>query len=213
MMELVRDTESTSLQQFESLLALTNLASIDEETKERIVSEKGISTLSYAMFSDHEMVKTAATEALCNLVPSPAMMKHLAEPENLKIWVAFAADHEQNFECSRAAVGCLAMATYDPKISNALVGLKAFQESMMTLLESGNLELMHRVLVLVQNLFEQGGGCRKAVIEAGIVSFCRAYVESYQDGTKAADLGFSPEQRGLLDVTIEIAKQIVRVAA
>jgi hypothetical protein len=165
------------------------------------------------MFSDHEMVKAAATEALCNLVPHPAMMEHLADPEHLKLWIAFAADYEVNFECSRAAVGCLAMATYDPKIARALVGLKSFRESMTNILESGNLELMHRVLVLIQNLVEQGGECRDNVISTGIASFCRAYVESYHDGSKATDLGFSSEQRGLLDVTIDLAKQIVEATS
>ena len=210
LMQLIRDHDATDLQQFEALLAITNLASSDDETKERIVAEKGISSLSYAMFSDHEMVRRAGTEAMCNLVPHPAMMKHLADPEHLKLWLAFASDVEGNFECARAAAGCLAMSSYDPAIANALVDLKSFRESMMTMLESGNLEVMHRVFVIVLNLVEQGGKCREAAMSAGLVAFCEVYVSSYHDGKKADELHFSAADQQQMAVTVDVAKEIVR---
>lgn len=43
---MCRDHESLNLQQFEGLLALTNLASLDN-VKSRIVAEKGISCFQY----------------------------------------------------------------------------------------------------------------------------------------------------------------------
>lgn len=209
LIQLVRDHEASDLQQFEALLAITNLACTGEESKEKIISEKGISTLSYAMFSDHELVRRAATEAMCNLVPHPAMLAHLANPENLRLWAAFAADHEVNFECSRAAAGCLAMATHDPTIAASLVGLSSFKDSVSSMMESGNLELMHRALVVLHNLVLQGGNCRGRVVETGMVAFCRAYVESYHDGDKAADLGFTMTQRDQMKQTVDLAKEIV----
>lgn len=212
LIQLIRDNDTTDLQQFEALLAITNLASANDETKERIVAEKGISTLSYAMFSDHEMVQRAATEAMCNLVPHPAMMKHLADPEHLRLWLAFASDVEENFECARAAAGCLAMSTYDPDIAKALVDLKSLKESMLAMLECGNLEVMHRALVIVLNLVEQGGKCREAALAAGLISFCEAYVVSYHDGKKADELHFSAADQQQMAVTVDVAKEIVRQA-
>lgn len=211
-MQLIRDNDATDLQQFEALLAITNLGSADDETKQRIVAEKGVSTLSYAMFSDHEMVQRSATEAMCNLVPHPEMMKHLADPEHLRLWLAFASDIEGNFECARAAAGCLAMSTYDPAIANVLIDLKPFTESMMSMLECGNLEVMHRALVIVLNLVEQGGKCREAAFSAGLVRFCEAYVGSYHDGKKANELHFSAADQQLMAVTVDSAKDIVRQA-
>ena len=96
LIQLVRDNDATDLQRFESLLALTNLAGYDDETKQRIISERGISVLSYAMFSDHEMVRRAATEAMSNLVPHPDLIEHMQQPEKLKVWIAFASDFDQN---------------------------------------------------------------------------------------------------------------------
>jgi hypothetical protein len=188
------------------------VASSSDDAKEKIVAEKGVSTLSYAMFSDHEMIRRAATEAMCNLVPHPAMIKYLADPENLRLWLAFAADLDSNFECARAASGCLAMSTDFTDVALALVRLKSFKESMTSLLESGNLELMHRVLVVIQNLLGQGGECKEIVVSAGLVAFCRAYVDSYHDGSLATSLGFTPEQQGLMSVTVDIAKAIVNMA-
>lgn len=212
LIQLISDNESTSLQQFEALLAITNLGSVSEETKERIVSEKGISTLSYSMFSDHEMVRRAGTEALCNLVPHPSMMKHLANPENLRLWLAYATDYEANYECSKAASGCLAMSTHDPAVAEALVGLKNFKEAMTVILESGDLDLMHRILATIENLVEQGGKKKEAVISAGLSAFCRAYVDSYHDGGNAASLGFDASLQGKLAVTVELAKAIVALS-
>ncbi len=53
---LVHDHDSSDLQKFEALLSLTNLASFNDNTKQRIVAERGITYLSFAMFSIHEMV-------------------------------------------------------------------------------------------------------------------------------------------------------------
>jgi len=208
MIQLIKDSNASDLQHFESLLAVTNLASTGQDVTEKIVSEKGIHTLSYAMFSDHELVRRAATEAMCNLIPHPAMMKHLSDAENLRLWLAFSAEYEENFECARAALGCLAMSTYLQDIAEALVGLESFKESVTAILESGNLELMHRAFVMIQNLMGQGKKCKETIEEAGLLAFCFAYVRSYHDGSKAMDLHFSPEQQDVMLVTVDLAKEI-----
>jgi hypothetical protein len=212
LLQLIRDSEANDLQVFEALLAITNVAAAGDDTKDRIIAERGISTLSFAMFSNHEMVRRAATEAMCNLVPHPAMMEHLADPEHAGLWLAFAADHELNYECARAAAGCLAMATQDPAIAKTIVNLKKFNENIKCVLESGRLELMHRVLVMIYNLTQQEDEeCSQAVISNGLAAFCRLYVESYHDGSKAAELDdITPAERGIIPVTIEIAEEIVK---
>jgi hypothetical protein len=102
------------------------------------------------------------------------------------------------------------MSTYDASIANALVELKSFKESMLTMLESGNLEVMHRALVIVLNLVEQRGKCREAAIASGLVSFCEAYVVSYHDGKKANELHFSEGDQEQMAVTVDVAKEVVR---
>jgi hypothetical protein len=209
LIQLVRDIKASDLQYFEALLALTNIASSGEDAKNRIVSEKGIAPLHFAMFSDHEMVQRAATEAMCNLVPHKAMMDHLAQAENLKLWLAFASDYEQRYECARAAAGCLAMATQDEAIAVELITLEKFDTHMMSMLESGRLEVMHRTLYIVLNLVAHGGECKDKIVSDGLAAFCKVYADKYDDNHGTADLEFSPEERALLPVTVELAKKIV----
>ncbi len=95
-------------------------------------------------------------------------MDWLVKEENLRVWIAFSLDYEENFACARAAVGCLAMSALDPKNATALIKSPNFDEFIRTLLECGQLEIMHRVLALVVTLIEQGGECREAVVK----TFC-----------------------------------------
>lgn len=206
---LIRDVEAIDLYRFESLMALTNIGASGEEKKDKIVAEGGIATLNYCMFSQHAMIRKAATEALCNLVGNKKFMEHLANPEDLRLWLAFSADFEEHYECARAASGCLAMATQDPEIALSLVKLTTFQKNMDAMLQSGALEIMHRVFAIILNLVAHGGECEQAVLKAGFAAFCVKYVESYHDGSKLEDLDFPDEQKQLMPVTVDLAKKIV----
>jgi hypothetical protein len=210
LISLVRDIKASDLQHFEALLAMTNIASSGDDAKQRIVSEKGISSLHFAMFSDHELVRRAATEAMCNLVPHEKMMEHLAEEEHMRLWFAFAVDYEDHFECARAATGCLAMATQDKDIAQTVIRLEKFKQHTMTLLESGRLEIMHRALAMVYNLVLYGGEICDKVVEVGLVDFCRAYIELQQHAPSVDE--FSEEERPLIPVTVDISKKIVLAA-
>jgi hypothetical protein len=212
LLKLVKDSDALDLQHFEALMALTNLAGFDDETKNRIVKQEGIPILSYAMFSDHEMVRQAATEAMCNMVPHPEFMQYLTQEENIRVWVAFSMDYEENFGCARAAIGGLAMAVPDPEVANALVNSQKFGEMVRSLLECGQLQLMHRSLALIAGLIEHGGRCREALVASGVGPFCEAYLTTYSDENKTMDdFKFSPEDRGSLAATLSLAKDVVKL--
>jgi hypothetical protein len=206
---IVRDHDSSDFQKFEALLSITNLASFNLSTKQQIVAENGIPILSYAMFNNHEMIRQSATEVLSNLIPHPKMIEHLRNYEKLKIWVAFSSDFEDNFKCARAALGCLAMATQDQQIVDALLRLENTVSMIKAVLESGNLELMHRILVITINMIEHGGDCKDVVASTGTLAFCEAYVNMYQNGQKMEELEFSDEDLKFLGKTIDLAKEIV----
>ena len=72
---LCRDGDASNLQQFECLLALTNILSCGEAEHGKFVAEKGISSVHYLVFSEHTMVRRAATEALCNLSTNESFLK------------------------------------------------------------------------------------------------------------------------------------------
>ena len=59
--------EAEQLQQFEALLALTNILSVGQEEQDKFVSSKGIRAVFHLMFSENLMIRRAAVEALCNM--------------------------------------------------------------------------------------------------------------------------------------------------
>ncbi|KAG2524279.1 hypothetical protein BBO99_00004378 [Phytophthora kernoviae] len=155
----------TQLLQFEALMALTNIASVSEETKARIVGEpQGLSTLQYLQFSEHELVRRAATEAICNLLPNDKVIEQVfLNEEKVRLWIAFASleDEAEDFQTARAAGGALAMVSQVPQVSWLLMrkgGLKAFT----SIVEQGaNVETLHRALFALQNMFEAISGAAK----------------------------------------------------
>lgn len=110
---LCRHSKATNLQHFESLLALTNLASYGEDCVEAIIGNQGLRCLLSLQFSDHALVRRAATEALCNMVYHPRVLQSLRTPDILKLWLALADDFEGDLPTARAAAGGLAMASKD----------------------------------------------------------------------------------------------------
>ncbi|XP_042328569.1 protein unc-45 homolog A isoform X2 [Sceloporus undulatus] len=61
----------TGLQNFEGLMALTNLAGTSERLRQKIAKEKAMPMIEGFMFEEHEMIRLAATECMCNLALSP----------------------------------------------------------------------------------------------------------------------------------------------
>uniref|UniRef100_A0A1I8I1R4 UNC45-central domain-containing protein n=1 Tax=Macrostomum lignano TaxID=282301 RepID=A0A1I8I1R4_9PLAT len=59
--------EANSLQVYEALLALTNLASAGDSLRSRLLSEIGLGRIRHYMYDDHRQLRIAATECLCNL--------------------------------------------------------------------------------------------------------------------------------------------------
>ncbi|KAJ2842811.1 SWI5-dependent HO expression protein 4 [Coemansia brasiliensis] len=78
---LAEDSETQSLlMKFEALLALTNLASADPGSPNDVRSYmacdlNGMSLIELCVLSDHQLVRRAATELICNLVYSPQVFE------------------------------------------------------------------------------------------------------------------------------------------
>jgi hypothetical protein len=178
MIWLCKQANIANLAQFECLLALTNLSSFSPATTERIVAEKGVNAIHYLMFSDHEAVRRAATEALCNMAMVEDVLK-LLRTDRVKLWLGFAEEFdntEENPEAlatARAAAATLAMACADEEVATYLLSEEIdATRTIMLLLESGVPELVHRALFWILNVLSHEStlalGARK-LIQAGAV--------------------------------------------
>ncbi|DBA03959.1 TPA: hypothetical protein N0F65_010612 [Lagenidium giganteum] len=146
------------LLQFEALMALTNIASVSDETKNRIVTEpQGLSTLQFLQFSEHELVRRAATEAICNLLPNEDVIeKVFLNEEKIRLWLAFASVEEEaeDFETARAAAGALAMVSQVPPVSWLMLNNGALAVFVRAASDSKHEETVHRALFALENMFE-----------------------------------------------------------
>jgi hypothetical protein len=80
--QLTRSESSTwQLHAFEALLALTNLASLDQGTQDHIIRSAFDIVVDDLLLSSHTMIRRAATELLCNLMASPTCIAQFADPD------------------------------------------------------------------------------------------------------------------------------------
>lgn len=172
---LAKDIDASNLMQFESLLAITNLLSCGLSEQDKFVNEKGIAHCHYLMFSDHVMVRRAATEVFCNLSANESFLSLLRVPDKVRLWIALCEDYgesddgdennndnqhynyiEEAYKTCRASAGTLACSCGDDKVALAVMQ-ENIGNTITKLLQSGKLELIHRALVIVLELIGSGG--------------------------------------------------------
>ena len=79
------NTECDGLENFEALMALGNLASHNESTRNRILKESDFVTqIEGYMFEDHALIRRAAVQCFTNLCVSPIQVKR-CEGKNDKV--------------------------------------------------------------------------------------------------------------------------------
>ncbi|ETE68417.1 Protein unc-45-like A, partial [Ophiophagus hannah] len=144
----------SGLQNFEGLMALTNLAGTSERLRQKIVKEKAVPIIEGYMFEEHEMIRLAATECMCNLALSPQVAElFLAEgSDRLKLLVLYSGEEDERLR--RAASGTLAVLTsLLPQICVQISQVTTdWLEILQSLLFSPCAELQHRGVVVVRNM-------------------------------------------------------------
>jgi len=161
---------------FEALMALTNLASTDDETRHAIV-RLAWDDIEDQLLSPNARVTTAAVELICNLVQSPTDAIALygdgttKANNRLKILVAL-ADAEDTATRS-AAGGALASLTGYESIVRAIATRDRGPEIILGLCGEESEDLRHRGAFVVYNMVaadgEAGKLAREKLLEAGAV--------------------------------------------
>uniref|UniRef100_A0A8C8HQQ3 UNC-45/Cro1/She4 central domain-containing protein n=1 Tax=Oncorhynchus tshawytscha TaxID=74940 RepID=A0A8C8HQQ3_ONCTS len=154
--------DCTLLQNFESLMALTNLAGISERLRQKIIKEKAVPKVEGYMFEEHELVRAAATECMCNLVLSTEVQQLYVATGNdrLKLLVLYSGEEDERLR--KAAAGTLAMLTAEqPELCTS-----HWLEILQALLLSDSLELRHRGVVVMLNLMQAEKSLAETLMES-----------------------------------------------
>jgi hypothetical protein len=116
--QLLLHSSSNLLQQFEALMALTNLASQSTECADRIFSTPHLlNKVELLMLEDHTLIRRAATELICNLIggSEKAFFRYGGSPDvhatKSRLQVLLAMSDMDDLPTRLAASGALATVT------------------------------------------------------------------------------------------------------
>ncbi|MBN3308929.1 UN45A protein, partial [Amia calva] len=160
--------DRTLLQNFEALMALTNLAGISERLRQKIIKEKAVPKVEGYMFEEHELVRAAATECMCNLVLSTEVQELFVATGNdrLKLLVLYSGEDDERLR--KAAAGTLAMLTsVQPQLCQRIPeSTTHWLEILQALLLSESVELQHRGAVVALNLIQAERSLAERLMES-----------------------------------------------
>lgn len=180
MMEVVRpfinllNPECSALENFESLMALCNLAGINDSVRKRILEEGGFHKIEAYMYGDHDMLRRAATQVMNNLVMCEQTIQYYEqENDRIKYLVILCEDEDQ--DTSIAAAGALAMLTsVSKKACEKIFDSKNWLESLHFLLANPNYDVQHRGIVIVLNMIRSTKDVASKLIETDIMEILMA---------------------------------------
>ncbi|KAI8997184.1 armadillo-type protein [Pilobolus umbonatus] len=114
---------SNQLRQFEGLMALTNLASVDDRVRLMIDKADGMTVFENLQLSSNDMVQRAATEMVCNMTFCEPVFEKYSDPKlsQNKIRLLFILSDHEDPATRRAASGALAILANSPGTCEMLV--------------------------------------------------------------------------------------------
>ena len=165
---------------FESLLALTNLASSPDLSAATLIVRTAWPDIEEVMLHHHDMIRRAACELVCNLSATPAGITQYTDGspssiQRLNTLVAMA--DVDDLPTRRAAGGALAMLTEHEAAIAGVLEIERTVKVVMALCQDESDEVAHRGLVCLHNLAsasdELGGRAREKLQEVDAVTVLR----------------------------------------
>lgn len=165
-----------ALHRFESLMALTNLASMNDDVRRRIMKEKGFFAIETLMFEDDDDLRRAATECMCNLVQNEQafnMFKEESDAERLKLVTMYCGEDPP--ELARAASGTLALLTSSEEICRKILEYKSTMDVLKFLVLNEDLAIRFRGLYIVANMIQSEKDTAEIIVKDQLFDVLMAY--------------------------------------
>lgn len=179
--------DCTALENFEALMALCNLAGMNETTRNRILKEGGLSKIELYLYEDHMMLQRAAAQCICNLVQSEEVIKTY-EGNNDKTKYLYLLCQEEDVDTVMAAAGALCILTSVSKTCcRKLLDLQSWVESLRCLLANPNHEIQYRGVYMLYNIINGDKDIAAKIFETDVMEILMALTkltEAEQNRTK-----------------------------
>ncbi|XP_075051256.1 protein unc-45 homolog B [Mixophyes fleayi] len=163
------NTEKDGMQNFEALLGLTNFSGKSDKLRQKIIKEKALPEIENYMFENHEQIRQAATECMCNLVGNKEVQERFIAEGNdrLKLMILLCGE-EDEIKLQRAAAGALATLTAAHKsLCHKMTEVSTqWMEILQRLCLNEDLHIQHRGLVITYNLICAEKELAKKLVES-----------------------------------------------
>lgn len=171
----------TALENFEALMALCNIAQLDESNRQRICKEGGLTKIDHYLYEDHNMLRRAATQVITNMTMSPDVVE-IYEGDNDKMKYLVILCAEEDLETSLAASGAVAILTSASKRCCAKIfDANAWLDSLHVLLANTNSNVQYRGVSIVKHMMESSKEVAEKIIETDIMEILMALTKSEEE--------------------------------
>lgn len=140
---------------FESLLALTNLASSSDMSPANIIVRSAWDAIEDLLLSNNTMIRRASCELVCNLAATEAGVAKYADRSRRsvqRLHTLLALADVDDLATRRAAGGALAMLTEHAAAVAGVLDIKRGVDIVLGLCQDDDGEIVHRGLVCLRNL-------------------------------------------------------------
>ncbi|KAM5274781.1 protein unc-45 homolog B isoform 3-T3 [Ctenodactylus gundi] len=182
------DTQRDGLQNYEALLGLTNLSGRSDKLRQKIFKERALPDIENYMFENHDQLRQAATECMCNMVVNKEVQERFLADGNDRLKLVVLLCGEDDDKVQNAAAGALAMLT----AAHKKLCLKMTQvtpqwlEILQRLCLHDRLSVQHRGLVIAYNLLAANAELAKKLVESELLEILTVVGKQEPDEKKAA---------------------------
>ncbi|KFD55832.1 hypothetical protein M513_03271 [Trichuris suis] len=178
--------DKSGLENYEALLALTNLAASDDSIRMTMVNADVLPAMEHFWFmQDHEQLRAAAAELFLNLLHCPQVFKKVSTGGNdrLKLWVLYCNEEDERLVLS--SVAAVALLTDDAKVPSWVT---IFKEACMHV----NKEVQRRSLLCLLNMMNSCYDVAAKIVQSELFEVLVA-ISKLQDSNRAECLQLARE--------------------
>lgn len=176
--------DCTALENFEAMLALCNLAQMNETVRQRILKEGGLIHIEPYLMEEHLLLRRAAAQCICNLALSEEVVKkHEGENDRVKFLALLCEEEDE--DTAKAAAGALAiMTSASKKICERMFTPQSWLEILHTLIANPSPEVQYRGTVIILNMIESGEETATKLLDTDIMQLLNG-LSQLPDETRA----------------------------
>lgn len=202
------NVDYTALENFESMMALCNLAQMSETVRQRIIREGGLQKVEIYLMENHELLCRAATQVICNMCVSEDVIK-LHEKANDRVKHLTLLCMEEDEETAIATSGALAILTSASEICcKKIFEPVSWLDVLHTLIANPSAQVQHRGAVIILNMINSSQETAERLLDTDIMQLLMGLTQ-LPDDTRAKARQVAEECLKVAEKKRLIAKKLV----